>query len=311
MDTIVLRARGKINLTLDVVGKRENGYHDLRMIMQSINLYDTIKVKKTKSPGIKIENNLSWLPTDDKNIAYKAAQLFLEETGIESGIYINIHKRIPVAAGLAGGSSNAAAVLVGLNKIFETEFSRRELMEMGLKLGADVPFCVLRGTALAEGIGEKLTVLPSFPYMNILLAKPNISVSTASVYKNLDIKNIRKHPQTDKVVEAIRKGNKDFVIDHMENVLQEVTIKMHPQVQRIKDNMLKQGALGTMMSGSGPTVFGIFENREDCLRAAEFFKEECGLREVHVTSTYYQGRREGKYRERRKFKYANKRVSTT
>lgn len=311
MDTIVLRARGKINLTLDVVGKRENGYHDLRMIMQSINLYDTIKVKKTKSPGIKIENNLSWLPTDDKNIAYKAAQLFLEETGIESGIYINIHKRIPVAAGLAGGSSNAAAVLVGLNKIFETEFTRRQLMEMGLKLGADVPFCVLRGTALAEGIGEELTVLPSFPYMHVLLAKPNISVSTASVYKNLDIKNIRKHPQTDKVVEAIRKGNKDFVINHMENVLQEVTIKMHPQVQRIKDNMLKQGALGTMMSGSGPTVFGIFENREDCVRAAEFFKEDCGLREVHVTSTYYQGRREGKYRERRKFKYANKRVSTT
>lgn len=311
MDTIVLRARGKINLTLDVVGKRENGYHDLRMIMQSINLYDTIKVKKTKTPGIKIENNLAWLPTDEKNIAYKAAELFLEETGIESGIYINIYKRLPVAAGLAGGSSNAAAVLVGLNKIFDTGFTRSQLMEMGLKLGADVPFCILRGTALAEGIGEELTVLPSLPYTHILLAKPNVSVSTAAVYKSLKLDKIKEHPDTDEVVQAIKKGDRTFVINNMKNVLEEVTIKMHPQIQHIKNDMLKYGALGTMMSGSGPTVFGIFETKEDCIKAAEYFKHETGLREVHVTSTYYQGRREGKYRERRKFKYANKRVSTT
>lgn len=311
MDTIILRAKAKINLTLDVVGKRENGYHDLRMIMQTINLYDTIKVKKTKTPGIRIENNLAWLPTDEKNIAYKAAQLFLTETGIKSGIYISIFKRIPVAAGLAGGSSNAAAVLIGLNKIFETELTKKQLMEMGLKLGADVPFCILRGTALAEGIGEELTALPSLPYTHVLLAKPNVSVSTASVYKGLDINNIQNHPDTDEVVEAIKAGNRNFVIHNMKNVLEEVTIKMHPQIQAIKEDMLKQGAIGTMMSGSGPTVFGIFETREACVQAADYFKQECGLREIHVTSTYCHGKREGKHRERRKFKYANKRVSTT
>lgn len=311
MDTIVLRAKGKINLTLDVVGRRENGYHDLRMIMQSINLYDTIKIKKTKTPGIKIENNLSWLPTDDKNIAYKAAKLFLEEAGIESGIYINIFKRLPVAAGLAGGSSNAAAVLIGMNKIFKTEFTKKELMAMGLKLGADVPFCILRGTALAEGIGEELTPLTSLPYTHILLAKPNVSVSTGSVYRGLDLENIKNHPNTDEVVKAINKGNREFVIHNMRNVLEDVTIKIHPQIQSIKEDMLAQGAIGTMMSGSGPTVFGVFDTREACIKAAEYFKQECGLREVHVTSTYYQGRREGKHRERRKFKHANKRVSTT
>ena len=184
-------------------------------------------------------------------------------------------------------------------------------MEMGLKLGADVPFCILRGTALAEGIGEELTPLPSFPYTHILLAKPNVSVSTASVYKSIVLDQIQKHPKTDLVVEAIRRGDRNFVINNMENVLQEITIKMHPQIEQIKKDMIRYGALGSMMSGSGPTVFGIFATKEDCIQAAEYFKEECGLREVHVTSTYYQGKREGKHRARRKYKHANKRVSTT
>ena len=305
MDTIVLKARGKINLTLDVVGKRDNGYHDLRMIMQTINLYDTITVKKTKTPGIRINNNLAWLPKDDRNITYKAAEKFLKEANITSGVYIDIFKRIPVAAGLAGGSSDAAAVLVGINKLFETHFSKKKLMEMGLEIGADVPFCILRGTVLAEGIGEILTPLPSLPSMHILLAKPNISVSTASVYKALKVDEITKHPKTDEYVEAIKARDIQFITNNMDNVLEDVTIKMHPQIEQIKQDMIEYGALGSMMSGSGPTVFGIFPSRYKAAVAAEYFKNQCGLREVHVTSTFCKAKREGKRRERRKFKHEN------
>lgn len=305
MDTIVLKARGKINLTLDVVGKRDNGYHDLRMIMQTINLYDTITIKKTKTPGIRINNNLAWLPKDDRNITYKAAEKFLKEANITSGVYIDIFKRIPVAAGLAGGSSDAAAVLVGLNKLFETHFSKKKLMEMGLEIGADVPFCILRGTVLAEGIGEVLTPLPSLPSLYIVLAKPNISVSTASVYKALKLDEITKHPKTDEYVEAIKARDIPYMTNNMDNVLEEVTIKMHPQIEKIKEDMLAQGALGSMMSGSGPTVFGIFPSKHKATLAAEYFKNQCGLREVHVTSTFCKAKREGKRRERRKFKHEN------
>ncbi|MGL4799106.1 MAG: 4-(cytidine 5'-diphospho)-2-C-methyl-D-erythritol kinase [Cellulosilyticaceae bacterium] len=305
MHTIVLKARGKINLTLDVIGKRPNGYHDLRMIMQTINLYDTIKIKKTKTPGIRINNNLAWLPKDDRNITYKAAQLFLEETGIESGIYIDIVKRIPVAAGLAGGSSDAAAVLVGMNKLFDTEFSKKQLMDMGLKIGADVPFCILRGTALAEGIGEELTKLKSVPYTHILLAKPNISVSTASVYKALKVNEIKEHPLTDQVVHAIQTQDMDFVVHNMRNVLEDVTIAMHPEIEKIKEGMLQKGATGTMMSGSGPTVFGVFETKQKAIAAAHYFRETVGLREVHVTSTFVKDKGEGRRYERRISKHKN------
>lgn len=302
MNSIVLKAKAKINLTLDAVGKRENGYHDLRMIMQTVNLHDTISIKKTKTPGIKMATNLHWLPRDEKNIAYKAAKLFLEEANIKSGIYINIYKRIPVAAGLAGGSTDAAAVLVGLNKLFEKHYSKKKLMEMGLKLGADVPFCIMRGTVLAEGIGEILTPLPVIPYTYVVLAKPNISVSTASVYGALKLDEIKKHPETDLVVEAIKKQDMDFVINHMSNVLEEVTIKMHPEIENIKQDMIKLGAQGSMMSGSGPTVFGIFKTKEQALEATEYFKQQ-GLREVHLTSTFCINKKEGKGHVRRNAKH--------
>ncbi len=303
MDTITLKARGKINLTLDVIGKRENGYHDLRMIMQTINLYDTIKIKKTKTPGIRIHNNLAWLPADDRNIAYKSTQLFLQESGIVSGIYIDIVKRIPVAAGLAGGSSDAAAVLIGLNKLFQTGYTKKQLMEMGVKIGADVPFCIMRGTVLAEGIGEELTPLKSLPYTHILLVKPNISVSTASVYKALKVDEIKTHPQTDHVIEAINQGDLTEVFANMGNVLEDVTVKMHPGIEKIKSKMIEYGAINSMMSGSGPTVFGVFDSKKKAQVAATFFKNKWELREVHVTSTFYQGRREGKKHVRRQRKH--------
>lgn len=292
MHSIILKARGKINLTLDVVGKRDNGYHDLRMIMQTINLCDIIRIKKIKTPGIRINTNLRWLPKDDRNIAYKAAQLFLEESNIKSGIFIEIQKKIPVAAGLAGGSSDAAAVLVGLNKIFKTRYSKKHLMEIGLRLGADVPFCIERGTVLAEGIGEELTPLISLPHTYIVLAKPNISVSTATVYKNVRIEAIKEHPDTEAVISAIEKGDMNFIANNMKNVLQEVTIPMHPEIESIKQKMLQRGAMGSMMSGSGPTVFGIFSTKEKAIVAANYFKTRENLKEVFVTSTFYHPKKE-------------------
>lgn len=301
MNSIILKGRAKINLTLDVVGKRENGYHDLEMIMQTVNLYDTIYIRKTKVPGIRLKANYSWLPTNEKNIAYRAAQLFFEESRIDGGIAVEITKRIPVAAGLAGGSTDAAATLVGLNRLYETHYSKEKLMEMGLKLGADVPFCIARGTMLAEGIGEELTPLTPMPHTYVVLVKPPISVSTAVVYKNLDINCIKKHPETTTVIEALKEGNVQKIADHMSNVLEEVTIPMHPEIEAIKKAFMKQGAMGTMMSGSGSTVFGLFETKEAANKAAKYFKIHHNMREVYVTTTYspmlkdreYKGQRRG------------------
>lgn len=287
MNSIILKGRAKINLTLDVVGKRENGYHDLEMIMQSVNLHDTIYIRKTKVPGVRLKANYSWLPTNEKNIAYRAAQLFFEESGIDGGVAIEITKRIPVAAGLAGGSTDAAATLVGLNRLYETHYSREKLMEMGLKLGADVPFCIVRGTMLAEGIGEELTPLKPMPHTYVVLVKPPISVSTAVVYKNLDINRIKKHPDTKTVIKALEEGNVQKIADHMSNVLEEVTIEMHPEIEDIKKGFIKQGAMGTMMSGSGSTVFGLFNTREAAHKAAKYFKMHHNIREVYVTTTYW------------------------
>lgn len=290
MNSIILKGRAKINLTLDVVGKRDNGYHDLEMIMQSINLYDTIYIRKTKMPGVRLKSNYSWLPTNEKNIAYKAATLFFEETGINGGVAIEITKRIPVAAGLAGGSTDAAATLVGLNRLYETGLSKERLMEMGLKLGADVPFCIARGTMLAEGIGEELTQLHPMPYTHLVLVKPPVSASTAVVYKNLDINNIKRHPDTQTVIKALEKGNVQEVAQNMANVLEEVTIAMYPEIEDVKKELMKQGAMGAMMSGSGSSVFGLFDSKEAAIKASKHIKSHLGIREVYVTTTFSPGR---------------------
>lgn len=288
MNSIILKGRAKINLTLDVVGKRENGYHDLEMIMQTVNLYDTIYIRKTKTEGIRLKANYSWLPTNEKNIAYRAAALFFERSGIKGSIAIEITKRIPVAAGLAGGSTDAAATLVGLNKLYGTGYSKQELMDMGLELGADVPFCVARGTMLAEGIGEKLTRLKSMPRTHVVLVKPPVSVSTAAVYKGLNINNIKTHPDTKRVIKDLEEGNVEDIAANMANVLEEVTIPMHPVIAQIREDLVKQGAMGAMMSGSGSTVFGLFKSRAQAAKAAEYFKVKCGIREVYVTDTFFR-----------------------
>lgn len=299
MNSIILKGRAKINLTLDVIGKRENGYHDLQMIMQSINLHDTIYIRKTKTKGVRLEANYSWLPTNEKNIAYRAAQLFFEESNIQGGVAIEITKRIPVAAGLAGGSTDAAATLVGMNRLYNTRYSKEKLMEMGLKLGADVPFCIMRGTMLAEGIGEVLTPLKPMPSTYVVLVKPPVSVSTASVYKGLNLETIKTHPDTQAVIKALDEGDVRKIASHMSNILEEVTISMHPVIQEIKESLMEYGAMGAMMSGSGSTVFGLFNNREAAAKAANYFKVQCNMREVYVTTTYSTIEKKGRISRRR------------
>lgn len=260
-DTVTLKALAKINLGLDVLGRRDNGYHDVRMVMQTIYLYDNVTIRKTEEDGIRLKTNLFYLPNNEDNIAYKAAKLLIDEFQISEGVEIALEKHIPVAAGLAGGSSNAAAVLVGMNRLFSLGLTQEELMKRGVLLGADVPYCVMRGTVLAEGIGEILTPLPPLPKCYVLIAKPGISVSTKDVYESLDSKEITKHPDIDGILMGLKEQNLSKIVSSMGNVLEEVTANMYPVIEDIKKAMKEAGAMNAMMSGSGPTVFGIFGNR--------------------------------------------------
>ena len=295
MKQIELKALAKINLGLDVLGRRENGYHDVRMVMQSIYLYDEVKIEKTEAPGIALASNLSFLPTGEGNIAYKAAQLLTEEFEIGEGVKITLNKHIPVAAGLAGGSSNAAAVLFGMNRMFHLGLTREELMARGVRLGADVPYCIMRGTVLAEGIGEELSVLPAMPKCTVLIAKPPVSVSTKVVYEALDAKEIVEHPDIDGIIEGLKKHSLKQVAACMGNVLEDVTIPMHPVIEQIKGEMKEAGALNAMMSGSGPTVFGLFESRAAAREAQRRIREKSLTRQVYVTSIHSVRRNQDAY----------------
>ncbi len=286
MKYVKLNALAKINIGLDVIGRRENGYHDVRMIMQTIYLYDDVTITRGKGKGISMSTNLYYLPNNENNIAYKAAKLLMDEFQIEEGIEIQIKKRIPVAAGLAGGSANAAAVLYGMNRLFQLKLSTKELMERGVKLGADVPYCIMRGTVLAEGIGEKLTALPEFPKCHILIAKPGISVSTKTVYDKLDSKEIVEHPDIDSLLNGIKKGDLDEIVAHMGNVLELVTEDDYPIIKEIKDVMVASGAKRAMMSGSGPTVFGIYTERKLAKAAMKELKERGIAKQVFVTNVH-------------------------
>ena len=280
-NTLTLKALAKINLGLDVLGKRDNGYHDVRMVMQTIYLYDNVTLTKKEEAGIQVETNLSYLPVNENNIAYKAAKILIDEFGIKNGVHIKLDKHIPVAAGMAGGSSNAAAVLVGMNRLFGLGLSQKELMERGVLLGADVPYCVMRGTALAEGIGEILSPLPPLPKCYILIAKPAISVSTKVVYEALDAKEIVEHPNIDGLIDGLEGQDIKKIAEAMGNVLERVTIERYPIIETIKNIMKDMGALNAMMSGSGPTVFGIFD---DCKVAKEAQKR---LKKMDVAKQVY------------------------
>lgn len=253
-----LKAYGKINLGLDVLRRREDGYHDVRMIMQTVGIFDRVDLIWKEEPGIQVETNLYYLPTNENNLVYKAAKLLMDEFQVREGLLIRLRKFIPVAAGMAGGSSDAAAVLFGVNKMFRLGLTTEELMERGVKIGADVPYCILRGTALSEGIGEVLTSLPPVPQCQVLVAKPGINVSTKFVYENLHANDLRpeQHPDIDGMIRAIKAQDLQGIADKLGNVLETVTGKEYPVIQEIKDKMLEFGAIGSLMSGSGPTVFG-------------------------------------------------------
>lgn len=288
MDRIHLKALAKINLGLDVLRRREDGYHEVKMIMQTIGLYDELELRKVKQPGIQVKTNLYYLPTNENNLVYKAARLLMEEFHIKGGISIQLQKKIPVAAGMAGGSSDAAAVLWGVNQMCGLGLSRKDLMERGVKLGADVPYCVLRGTALAEGIGEKLSILPSMPKCYILIAKPGISVSTKFVYENLHANDLKpeQHPDVDAMIEAMEEKNLALLCSRMGNVLETVTVPAYPVIDDIKKCMLEMGALGSMMSGSGPTVFGVFDNQASARKALHAVKTRQLAKQVYLTIPY-------------------------
>lgn len=287
MNSITIKAYAKINLGLDVLRKREDGYHDVSMIMQTVDLFDTLIIKKISDNAITVKTNLSYLPNDQRNLVYKAALLFKEHFQINDGLYINLKKVIPVAAGLAGGSSNAAATLRGLNELYQTQLSLEDLMKLGVKLGADVPYCIMMGTALSEGIGEVLTPLKPMPSCHILLVKPDISVSTKYVYENLKLNASIKHPPIGVMLDAIEEGNLRNLTSYMDNILQTVTVKDYPVITRIKEKMMNLGALTALMSGSGPTVFAIFDNYKSVKQAYEYFLQSEFKKQVFLTKPYW------------------------
>lgn len=288
MDTIRLKARAKINLGLDVVRRREDGYHEVKMVMQMLRLYDQIDIEKTQEPGILVRSNLSFLPTDERNIAYKAAKVMIDQFGLEQGVIIRIEKHIPVAAGMAGGSTDCAAVLYGMNKLFGLRLNQKKLREIGVKLGADVPYCLMRQTALSEGIGEILTPISPLRDCPILIAKPSVSVSTRHVYEHLKLDEQTMHPDIDGIVTALADGDLYGVTDRMANVLETVTIPEHPVIDEIKKQMMASGAVNALMSGSGPTVFGIFDDEEKAKKACEDMKASGLARQIYLTRPFNQ-----------------------
>ncbi|MEE1305538.1 MAG: 4-(cytidine 5'-diphospho)-2-C-methyl-D-erythritol kinase [Agathobacter sp.] len=291
MDNISLKALAKINLGLDVVRRREDGYHEVRMIMQTIHLYDRLNIAKTQEPGISIKTNLSFLPVNENNLVYKAGKLLMDEFDIREGVSVDLSKRIPVAAGMAGGSTDAAAMMYGINRLFSLGLSKKELMERGVKIGADVPYCIMRGTALAENIGEELTELPAMVKCPVLIAKPQISVSTKFVYQNLKLDKNTVHPDIDNLIAKIEANDLEGIAAGMGNVLETVTIPAYPVIAEIKEQMLKSGAVNSMMSGSGPTVFGLFRDQETAKKAYKEMKKSGLARQVYLTSIYNNRRK--------------------
>lgn len=281
--TYTVKAPAKINLALDVISKRSDGYHDVTMIMQTIALYDTISVRNGYE-GIKLTSDSTKIPVDETNIVYKAAHYLSTKYNVKRGAHIHIEKRIPISAGLAGGSTDAAAVLKLLNKAWELKLSKAELMDAGKRLGADVPFCIQGGTCLAEGVGEKLTVIKSMPDCYILLAKPNISVSTKEVYQSLKLNEMQERPNIPAILQAIENQDLLKISNSMRNVLETVTTKMHPIIVELKQKLMENGAIGSMMSGSGPTVFGVFEDMAAAYGAYDNIKTL--VNEIFVVKTF-------------------------
>lgn len=287
MDRVEERAYGKINLSLDVLGRRENGYHDVSMVMQTVDIYDVISLNKLESDSeIILTANIDILPLDETNIVYKAVKLIKEEYGIDTGVSVHIEKHLPIAAGMGGGSSDCAAALRGMNRLFELGLSDEKLEELGVRLGADVPFLIKGGIALAEGIGEKLTTLPAFPACVLVIAKPDLGVSTKEVYEAFDSLKEVNHPDIGKLVKSLGNTNLKEIVKLLGNVLEEVTAKKYEIIEIVKNLLIDNGAVFSMMTGSGPTVFGIFENSEQAEKACINLRKQEGLELVEVTKCY-------------------------
>lgn len=278
------KAYAKINLGLDVLRRREDGYHEVKMVMQTVDICDDLIFETTAQPGIRIRTDHEELPVDGSNLIYKAADLLMREKGITEGVKITLTKRIPIAAGMAGGSSDAAAAMRGLNRLFAMGYTTEELQRLGVKLGADIPYCIVGGTMLSEGIGEILSPLPTPPACYLVVAKPDINVSTKFVYENLHTDSLTAHPDIDGMIEAIKEGNLQGMADRLGNVLEIVTVKEYPVIEEIKELMRRKGAENALMSGSGPTVFGIYTDQEQAKRAALEIERKEMAKQVFVTT---------------------------
>lgn len=286
MEKVVRKAYAKINLGLDVLRRRPDGYHEVKMIMQTVDIWDQLTFRKMEKPGIVLHIRGAELPVSDDNLICKAAKLLQTEMKIEEGVEIELKKQIPIAAGMAGGSTDAAAVFHGFNDLFGLGMSLQRMQELGVRIGADVPYCIMGGTALSEGIGEILTRLPSPPSCHLVVAKPDIDVSTKFVYENLHADSLKEHPDIDGMAAAIKQGALSEITRRMGNVLETVTIKEYPIIQRMKSLLLEEGAASALMSGSGPTVFGIFTDEEKAQRAARKIRQNGLAEQIFVTGFY-------------------------
>lgn len=287
MEQLTTRAYAKINLGLDVIQKLPNGYHQVKMIMQAIDLWDELTLEKAES-GIVLTTDAEGLPTDGSNLICRAAGLMLDAFSLKEGLKIHLRKRIPMAAGMAGGSADGAAAIAGINRLFRLGLPVSELMRISVAVGADVPFCILGGTALAEGIGEELTSLPPLPPCHIVVAMPDLEVSTKFVYEHLDARGLTEHPDIDGMVTAVREGSLPGMIRRMQNVLESVTIPAYPVIAAIKDKMLSLGAAGSLMSGSGPAVFGIFTEDDTAKEAFRQLKAYSPAKQVFLTAPFHR-----------------------
>ncbi len=286
IDKTTQRAYAKINIGLDVLRRRADGYHEVKMVMQTVDIYDELVLERRKEPGIELRMDNSDLPSGGDNLICRAADLLFREKKITEGVNISLTKRIPIAAGMAGGSADAAAALRGLNELFDMGYSLKELQALGVGLGADIPYCLAGGTMLSEGIGEILTPLPAPPAAHLVIAKPDINVSTAFVYGNLHADRLAWHPDIDGMIAALQKGDLDGITGRLGNVLETVTVKAHPVIEQIRELLRKQGAENALMSGSGPTVFGIFKEKETAARAAEAVERGRLAKQIFVTTFY-------------------------
>ena len=286
MDSMWINAPAKINIGLDVVGRREDGYHEVRMIMQSIRLFDRLTLDRKKDPGVRLTTNLKFLPTDENNLIVKSAKMLMKEFNLEGGLNINLEKRIPVAAGMAGGSTDAASTMIAINQMYDLNLSNSQLMKRAAKIGADIPYCIMKGTALAEGIGEKLSTVPKLPNCTVLIVKPKIHVSTKEVYSKLTLDENTIHPDINVMIDDLKKKDLEGLCSHIGNTLEGVTIPMYPEIDDIKKFMMENGALGSLMSGSGPTVFGIFDDKDKATRAKEFALSKFEKSFAFVTDLY-------------------------